>query len=74
MIRFSVVKLGDKLGGRLPRTRQGAMEDIQGQTYAEWNNQKDNRADLMIFTNKQGQRGAKGPGDLKTAGIGSLGE
>jgi ribosomal protein S6 len=60
MIRFSVVKIGDRLGGREARARQGAMENIQGQTYAEWNTQKDNAA-MMSFNNKHAQRGAKGP-------------
>ena len=63
MIRFSVVKIGDRLGGSEPRTRQGAMEDIPGQTYAEWKVQKDNSA-ITAFSNSQGQRGAKGPFDL----------
>jgi hypothetical protein len=60
MIRFSVVKIGDRLGGREASTRQGAMENIQGQTYSEWNTQKDNAA-IMSFNNKHGQRGARGP-------------
>ena len=63
MIRFSVVKIGDRLGGRASRTRQGAMEDIPGQTYSEWNTQKDSAA-LNNFINKHGQRGAKSPDDL----------
>jgi hypothetical protein len=60
MIRFSVVKIGDRLGGREARAKQGAMENIQGQTYSEWNTQKDNAA-IMSFNNKHSQRGAKGP-------------
>jgi len=60
MIRFSVVKIGDRLGGREASARQGAMENIQGQTYSEWNTQKDNAA-IMSFNNKHGQRGARGP-------------
>ena len=60
MIRFSVVKIGDRLGGREARARQGAMENVQGQIYSEWNTQKDN-ATIISFNNRHGQRGAKGP-------------
>ena len=37
MIRFSVVKLGDKLGVH-PRHKQGALEDITGKV--EWNHEQ----------------------------------
>lgn len=63
MIRFSVVKIGDRLGGKEARSRQAAIEHIQGQTYSEWNTQKDNAA-LRNFSNSQSQRGAKGPFEL----------
>ena len=63
MIRFSVVKIGDRLGGKEARSRQGAMEHIQGQTYSEWNTQTDNAAQRN-FIDSQSQRGAKSPFEL----------
>ena len=51
MIRFSVVKLGDKLG-----TKNGAIEDVAGQV--EWRT-KGHNASLENFLGSQMQRGAK---------------
>jgi hypothetical protein len=63
MIRFSVVKIGDRLGGKEARSRRGAMEHIQGLTHSEWNTQTDNEAQRN-FINSQSQRGAKSPFEL----------
>lgn len=50
MIRFSVVKIGDKLRGK-----QGAMESITGQV--DWMSPKED-LDMMNFASRHGQRGA----------------
>jgi len=60
MIRFSVVKLGDRLGGREGRTRQGAIEHLEGATYREWAG-REHDAQMMNMMEKQFQRGAKLP-------------
>lgn len=63
MIRFSVVKVGDRLGGKEARSRQGAMEHVPGQTYSEWNTQRA-YSTQRAFLSSQSQRGAKGPFEL----------
>ena len=65
MIRFSVVKLGDKLGGREQRTKVGRIEDTEGEAYKEWQGQSYDTVIASFMERHVGRRGAGGPSAME---------